>query len=283
MAEHSIENISDTALWVAYYRAMESDRDDAHFKDPYAKILAGEKGKWIVENMPYGKSSSWWLVVRTKVLDDWILDLTQSKKVDTVLNLAAGLDTRPYRLPLPKELKWIEVDFAPMITYKSRMLEKETPRCNLERIALDLSQAEERRKLFAKIAETSLSVLVITEGLLIYLDEDKVVGLAKDLFAVPQFKYWLQDFSTPESLKFVQKRWGKVLKKGNSEMKFGAEGGPLFYTRFGWKVKDVKYGMEEARKLHREMPFAKFFRFIGQFSKDREMYRTMTGFALLSK
>lgn len=40
-----IENISDTALWVAYYRAMETERPDAHFHDPYARMLAGERGK----------------------------------------------------------------------------------------------------------------------------------------------------------------------------------------------------------------------------------------------
>jgi O-methyltransferase involved in polyketide biosynthesis len=39
-----IENVSDTARWVAMYRALESDRPDAHFHDPYARLLAGERG-----------------------------------------------------------------------------------------------------------------------------------------------------------------------------------------------------------------------------------------------
>ena len=35
MAEpNPIRNVSDTALWVAVYRAMESERSDAHFHDP---------------------------------------------------------------------------------------------------------------------------------------------------------------------------------------------------------------------------------------------------------
>jgi O-methyltransferase involved in polyketide biosynthesis len=38
-----VRNISDTALWVAHYRAVESERADAHFHDPYARALAGER------------------------------------------------------------------------------------------------------------------------------------------------------------------------------------------------------------------------------------------------
>jgi len=32
----TIENVSDTARWVAVYRAMETARPDAIFKDPFA-------------------------------------------------------------------------------------------------------------------------------------------------------------------------------------------------------------------------------------------------------
>ena len=48
----TIENISDTARWVALYRALESERPDAHFRDPYARRLAGEHGEAIARSMP---------------------------------------------------------------------------------------------------------------------------------------------------------------------------------------------------------------------------------------
>ena len=44
-----IRNISDTALWAAIYRARESDRPDALFRDPLARRLAGERGGEVVE------------------------------------------------------------------------------------------------------------------------------------------------------------------------------------------------------------------------------------------
>jgi O-methyltransferase involved in polyketide biosynthesis len=43
-----IGNVSDTARWVAVYRAMETARPDAIFRDPFAERLAGERGLEIV-------------------------------------------------------------------------------------------------------------------------------------------------------------------------------------------------------------------------------------------
>ena len=54
-ADNPIRNVSDTASWVAVYRAMESERPDAHFNDPYARRLAGERGQAIVDAMPRGR------------------------------------------------------------------------------------------------------------------------------------------------------------------------------------------------------------------------------------
>lgn len=64
-----ITHISDTALWVAVYRAMETKRKDALFHDPYAEILAGDRGKRIIENMKDGKTSAWSMIVRTVVIE----------------------------------------------------------------------------------------------------------------------------------------------------------------------------------------------------------------------
>src|SRR5262245_15406547 len=99
--DDAIRDVSDTALWVALYRAEESERKDALFHDPYARRLAGERGQRILDTVPGAHRISWPMVVRTQVLDEIILRLVKEHGVDTVLNLAAGLDARPWRLPLP--------------------------------------------------------------------------------------------------------------------------------------------------------------------------------------
>jgi O-methyltransferase involved in polyketide biosynthesis len=60
-----IKSISDTARWMAYYRAMESKRPDAHFHDSYARLLAGERGEEIARSMPWGIANAWSIIVRT--------------------------------------------------------------------------------------------------------------------------------------------------------------------------------------------------------------------------
>src|SRR3954469_21620010 len=114
-----IENISDTAIWVATYRAMETERRDAIFRDPFASRLAGDKGREIVDKMTRGRSMAWAMIVRTAVLDEIILERVRSAGVDTVLNLAAGLDARAWRMPLPPTLRWIDADLPGILDYKT--------------------------------------------------------------------------------------------------------------------------------------------------------------------
>src|SRR4030095_14328319 len=101
-----IENVSDTALWVAVYRAHETLRSDALFHDPFAERLAGSQGAAIAVQAAAVKMSEWWLVLDTYIIDRSIRQLI-GKGTDTVVNLGAGLDTRPYRKNIPSHVRWI--------------------------------------------------------------------------------------------------------------------------------------------------------------------------------
>lgn len=79
------------------------------FRDPLAERLGGEQGRAIVAKTPLTSRTGWWLVARTKIIDDTIAQAV-ADGCDRVLNLAAGLDTRPYRLDLPSNFRWIEAD-----------------------------------------------------------------------------------------------------------------------------------------------------------------------------
>src|SRR3989441_5301510 len=103
-----IRHISDTARWVAVYRARETQRTDALFRDPYAQRLAGERGEAIAAAAAAGRDD-WPFPIRTFLFDSYITEHVASGG-DLVVNLAAGLDTRPYRMDLPASLRWVEVD-----------------------------------------------------------------------------------------------------------------------------------------------------------------------------
>jgi methyltransferase (TIGR00027 family) len=142
-----IRHISDTALWVAVYRAQESERADAVFRDPYARKLAGDRGMQIAAAVPFAQRHSWGYTARTWLVDK-VIEREVQQGTDMVINLAAGLDSRPYRMQLPASLRWIEIDLPDMLNYKQEVLAAEHPLCALERVPLDLKDTAARRGLF---------------------------------------------------------------------------------------------------------------------------------------
>lgn len=254
-----IRNVSDTALCVAIYRAMESERPDAIFNDPYARRLGGERGEAIAARMG-GKTASWPIVVRTAVMDEIVLRCV-AQGATTVLNLAAGLDARPYRLDLPAALRWIHVDLPDMLDYFREKMAGMTPRCELEFLAADLRDADARREVFSHAAGNG-PVLVITEGLLIYLESPQVAQLAHDLHEIAHARWWLSDLASPMLLKFLEKRWQKNVRAGNAPFQFGPAEGTGFFAPFGWREAEFRSTLVDAWRLKRTMPFAWFWRIL---------------------
>lgn len=275
----TIENISDTARWVAVYRAMESERPDAIFRDPFARRLAGDRGERIVETMKQGRQMAWAMIVRTAVFDELLLAEIERHDIDLVLNLAAGLDARPWRLALPPSLRWIDVDLPAILEYKRETIGDAKPACFYEAAATDLTDAAARRALFARVGAQAKRALVITEGLLIYLTAEDVGALAADLHAVPSILTWIFDIAHPRLLVMMAKSWGKELQRGNAPFRFAPAEGTAFFRPFGWKEAEFRSSMEEARRLHREMRMMWLWRFLGKMSskEKKEVFRRFSG------
>jgi methyltransferase (TIGR00027 family) len=256
------EDVSDTARWVAYLRALETERPDALFRDPFAKRLAGDRGRRLAEGMPDAPGAERGprgfasiLAVRTKVFDELILDGIRSTDADAVLNLAAGLDARPYRLALPSSLVWIEADHAAMLDAKTPLLASETPACRVERISVDLADERARRELLDRIASSHSRVVVMTEGLLVYLNESVVRSLAAELRARGSVRRWILEAVAPDVLKRNMDAWGHVLRPANAEWKFAHEDGLDFYRALGWSPVVARPFFEEARRLGRSVQY----------------------------
>lgn len=177
-----IRDISDTARWVAIYRARENDRPDAHFRDPFARLLSGKRGEQIAGSMSFAEKNSWPFVARTCLIDGLIAEQVR-EGAELVVNLAADLDASPYRMALPASLQWVEVDLPEILAYKEEKLREEKPVCALERLRLDLSDVSARRELFAQLGRRAKKAVIDAEGLLVHLTEDEVSSLARDLAA----------------------------------------------------------------------------------------------------
>jgi methyltransferase (TIGR00027 family) len=250
------DDISITAYGMAIARAIESERSDALFCDPFARSLGGEQGENFLQRFnPSLKQAGLAIAIRTYVIDEILLQLARQAEIDTVLNLAAGLDTRPYRLALPPAFQWIEVDLPTVIDYKERQLATAQPVCAVESIKLDLTDIQRRNELFAQVNASRQNVLVLTEGLLAYLPSVQVGGLAADLRQYANFCGWLTELASPLSLRIAQKIWRDQFAAMHTQLQFAPSNGPRFFQAYGWQVRDFRLLLQEAQRLKRDVPW----------------------------
>jgi methyltransferase (TIGR00027 family) len=199
------------------------------------------------------------MVVRTRLMDDLIV-ASLAEGCDRVLNLAAGFDTRPYRMALPESLEWIEADLGQMIDEKQRLLERDQPRCRLRRERVDLSDAAARDAFLDRSLEGASKALVLTEGLLSYLDDEAVRDLGRALASRAGIRWWVLDVTSPAILRMLTRGMGAHLD--NAPLKFAPPDGVAFFEQLGWRAKDIRSMFKEAVRLGR-VPFVlRIFRFI---------------------
>lgn len=280
-----VQHVSDTARWVAFYRAMESERPDAIFRDRWARTLAGPEGERLVDTLPQARRTAWAMITRTAIFDEIITRVVRRLDADLVLNLAAGLDTRPYRLRLPHDLAWIDADFADVLAYKRETLRREDaePICRLRDEPVDLTDADARAAVLDRAAHDARRGLVVAEGLLVYLEPDDVARLARELHARDAFRWWLVDLASPRLLTWMTRSYGRGISD-DVRFRFAPEEGLDFFTALGWQPVDVRSSFHEAVRLRRTPRGAWLMRLAGRLLPGAgEDMRTMSRIVLLER
>ncbi|MGC5000205.1 class I SAM-dependent methyltransferase [Streptomyces sp. DT195] len=170
-----------TAVGVAKVRALETERQDALFRDPLAQAFATTGGLWASSPSPDDEAArrrrlavSFSIVIRTKFLDD-LLQRASASGVRQVVLLGAGMDSRAFRMDWPKDTRLFEVDTAAPLNFKASVLRQEgaVARCERIPVAVDLRE-DWPGALAAAGHDPSLPTAWIAEGLLIYLPEGAV-------------------------------------------------------------------------------------------------------------
>lgn len=277
----SMRSVSDTALWVAVYRAVESERQDALFHDPHARRLAGARGQAIVDALPFGQSMGWSIVVRTAVIDALILRCI-ARGARTVLNLGAGLDTRAFRLGLPPGLRWLDVDLPAVIAYRRACLGKAVAACRHAHVEADLRLAHERQRVISDAGSTG-PLLVITEGLLVYLAPDEVRELATQLRGESNTQWWLADLITPVLQQTMGRVWRAQLDEAHAAFRFAPGDATTFFRELDWLETEFHSTWTESIRLDRPAPNALIWDALLKWSTPaaEAAFKRMSGVALL--
>ena len=172
----SSPNLNATARWTAAVRARENVRADPLIVDPWAAALAGEEGlAWIAQRTEASVAP---ILLRTRYFDGFLQNLVHEKRIRQLILLAAGMDTRAFRLNWPEETLIFELDQSPVLQYKEDILRSTSamPTCIRKTIEVNLSNAWEKSLLLAGFNPQKPSGWLL-EGFLFYLPNDVITQI----------------------------------------------------------------------------------------------------------
>jgi methyltransferase (TIGR00027 family) len=242
--------VSDTAFWVANFRAHEGRRAAAAFDDPLASVLVGDRGRAIARSIPRAPTVEWGMIMRTSAIDH-LIEEALIAGVDTVVNLGAGLDTRPYRMKLPPTLRWVELDFPSIVELKNAKLVEHQPVCRLERIGVDLLDRPARHEILGRYGSNSKKTLFIAEGVIPYFPVHEAAALASELQAIPSSQFWIQDFDNAGKRR-LPRGWEAKLKA--APFLFEVRDWFEFFDMYGWQRSRVITNFEQSQRVNRPYP-----------------------------
>jgi methyltransferase (TIGR00027 family) len=242
------DKLASTARWTAAARAKESRREDRLFNDPWASALAGKEGEeWVVHQAEDLLVTS--MIVRTRFFDDFLQHVADSHAIRQIVLLAAGLDTRAFRLPWPEQTRIFELDQPHVLHYKERVLTAAgaQPTCERETMAVDLTGPWIETLIKAGFNAQHPSVWLL-EGFLFYLPTESVTHLLDEVTSLTASGSWI-GFDIMESTTLTS-----PLMRSHVEMQANA-GAPFRGTlddpeevlaRRGWKARLTQPGETEA-------------------------------------
>jgi methyltransferase (TIGR00027 family) len=188
MEQFDLAAIARTARWTAAVRAHETARVDRLFRDPWAIQLAGADGDawWHGLSPQQRDGAAIFQPIRTRFFDELLERATAQDRIRQVILLAAGLDTRAFRLTWPEGMRLFELDQPNVLAEKARLLGEAGARPTCERIAVgvDLLAPSWPDQLSTAGFEPGERGVWLLEGLLVYLEEDAVLQVLDQVSAL---------------------------------------------------------------------------------------------------
>lgn len=228
----AMHGVALTSLWVAAWRAAETERPDALFQDPFARELAGPEGFAVLADArAVAPIEAPTIPVRTRFFDQRIGSSTQ------VVLLAAGMDARAFRLAWPAGTRLYEVDQAEVLALKQARLGRAMPACTRIPVPIDLAD-DWPATLGDQGFRPELPTSWLAEGLLPYLDEAMVRGLLTrvDRLSAPGSTF-LADVIGKTMLEMPQLRpMLEFVERLGAPWKFGTDEPEALLQPLGWKV-----------------------------------------------
>jgi methyltransferase (TIGR00027 family) len=184
------ELLGATARWTAAVRAKESAREDRLFYDPWAAALAGQEGEAWIEDRSEDSVAP--IALRTRFFDDALQRMVLQDAIRQVVLMAAGLDTRAFRLSWPVGTWLFELDQPPVLKYKEQILYSAgaQPACERRAIEVDLTAPWQEQLIRAGFDPGRPSGWLL-EGFLVYLSGESLARILDEVTGLAAPGSWL--------------------------------------------------------------------------------------------
>jgi methyltransferase (TIGR00027 family) len=258
-SNESLSGVGETALGAAMMRARESLRPDRLFDDPYAEEFVAAAPEAFADGPTHSGDGelaaleaafSSAVVVRTRFYDDYLLAACAAGCRQVVL-LAAGLDTRAFRLNWPARVRLFELDLPEVLAFKEGVLARRraAPRCARTALPVDLREDWPAQLTDAGFEPSGRTVWLL-EGLLTYLSNDDAVLLLTavgELSSAGSQLSFDRDSIAEDSL-LARARTLPTMNQVTSLWKGGlSENAPDWLRRHGWQVQTDDHATLAAR------------------------------------
>jgi len=160
-----LAGVKQTLLVTLVARARESRSANPILKDPSAEDVI-KRLDYDLGALKISQDDQLRFVMRAKLLDGWTSEFLAANPGATVLSLGCGLDGRILRVNPPSSVDWYDLDYPDVIVLRRHFFEE---RPGYHMIASSVTDPDWLDRVPGR-----RSVMVVAEGLLIYLSEDEV-------------------------------------------------------------------------------------------------------------
>jgi methyltransferase (TIGR00027 family) len=171
--------VSRTAYYCCGVRMLDAESNHPVLNDHYASRFMNEEGLKIFEAFRKFKEPNASNIARHRIIDDMLRDFIIKHDDPIIIIVGAGFDSRAYRLDGGT---WIELEEPHVINYKNEKLPISECKNTLTRIPIRFGEESLEEKL--QVYSSRKSVMVVVEGVLMYLYENTVDDLLDTLINV---------------------------------------------------------------------------------------------------
>ena len=243
-----------TACWTASVRAQETQREDRLFADPWAEALAGAVGAAWIAGRPANSVIP--IVLRTRFFDDFLQRCMHEYNMRQIVMLAAGLDTRAYRLAWPPGTTLYELDRAVVLQGKQHILDQAgaQPACQRHAVSADLATAW-RADLLGAGFEPGVPTGWLLEGFLFYVPNALITHVLDEVSDLAAPGSWLGfDIVNSAVLTSPLTRPWVEMQASQGAPWLGTMDQPVeFLAARGWEARLTQAGQPDAN--HGRWPF----------------------------